>query len=1350
MKCLQTVTFCFALLTSGIRAAAPRPEYSPTFYAPCETVVTPHTSWAKPLAGGPLKVLFLTHRKAMREIIELAERLDMTYTVFAQEASTKFGETGQGVDASWRLIKGNSAAELAADLRRKLEAAYDLIVIGNIDWDTLPIDCRYQILLKVKNGTGLAGRIHGGMDDYLSRILKTTDFAWHSYTWTGKTQNIPDYFGIGEFNYAVDYTQGCESATSVRVTCTRAVKGSRESPRGGFMPPKLPPLEPDTEYVFSVWSRTEGMPPGGASVSLHPQGGLTLPVGETWIRSEKTFRTNDQKLGIGVYLLAYQPGTVWFDNVSLTKKGETGNLLPNPGFEYPGPAPEALAEGIPFQSLPAFAGNADKAGFLRSAFAVTAFGRGRIGMVGYTVPDTQMLTPGAVGDVWDCRQDYDYYLAAAAKLMLWAARRDLPTRFPGETRFEIERGAASGFRLPVSAPGSGTLAVTVRNRTGRIFAETRMDLASAADSADLSRAIGELPRGPAFIDLRALDREGRVTGFGSLGVSVTSPDGIAGLHLEATALASGAPLAGTVEFDGQPRGTLELRAVDYNERVVARAALPVTGASVPFSLALPEALSLCGRLEVDLQTGDGLLDTATTRYTIVDRHPDPENVQFIMWQSYGNDFLSPLIAEQFTRCGVDAQYGGKGRAQSGPRANQWWLPYATRFVDTKTDWYQARKTREQGDLVRSPCLTDPNYRQKVREDLLRTAQAAREVGTGDLTLGDENHFVAGRWDLCFSDTCVADFREWAERNYGSLAVLNASWGAEFADWREVRPKTLEECRKDGNFVPWVDHRLHMESVWAGIHAFSRDVIQEVIPDARVGYEGSDVSIGTWHAADFWKLSRAMNLNNIYYRNFVSQAWADFALPGTLLGAGWFGGYASNRNDVYMRYFPWRAVFKGGNSLWVWAGYGHAGAVMSFDTSLYPFFQTACDEVAELKRGPAKLLITAERCHDGVALLYSAASIHVAETIPGAPRPEDVLNSWVRLLNDMGIASRIVSYAQLGAGEVHNDEFRVLILPCAWGMSAAECTAVTAFADHGGAVLADLMPGLTDDHGRPYAVPPLASLFGAVRQGNFVRKTARLGGVEGTGDAALDGTGLRSGKAMLLNLSLDGYARLPKSGDCDFPGWDEGAVYRDLLGNILAEAGVAPSVTLSPSLPRVEISRFRRDECEYVAILQALPREALQYTLKTVPLPVAETVTVRLPYEGCVYDVRAGKYLGRRDVIRTELIPGLARLYAILPGKVTGVRLQAPRQIVAGQAVRIGVSVECRGRPCDRVVHLEVKDPDGNIRPHYSRTLLAEAGEIETAIPFAFNDPAGKWRVSVRDVATGECETRTIRLIPGSR
>ncbi|MFN7994122.1 MAG: beta-galactosidase [Bryobacteraceae bacterium] len=60
-----------------------------------------------------------------------------------------------------------------------------------------------------------------------------------------------------------------------------------------------------------------------------------------------------------------------------------------------------------------------------------------------------------------------------------------------------------------------------------------------------------------------------------------------------------------------------------------------------------------------------------------------------------------------------------------------------------------------------------------------------------------------------------------------------------------------------------------------------------------------------------------------------------------------------------------------------------------------------------------------------------------------------------------------------------------------------------------------------------------------------------------------------------------------------------------------------------------------------------------------------------------------------------------------------------------------------GAPVDlSVVHVEVFDPTGNLSRHYSGNITLRDGQAGYQIPFALSDPAGAWRVRVRDVISG--------------
>ncbi len=170
---------CIALVVLfsavGIAVGGParkRTQYDPSFYAPSDKVVTPHIPWAKPYAQGKVKVLIICPRDAMREVVELSQRLSIEYAAVFTEGRSKLGESGLGVDASWKAIAGNAEEEIADDLRSKLRDSYDAIIIGHLDWSILPIDARYEILRAVKAGTGMLLVGVGKPDSYLPEVLK--------------------------------------------------------------------------------------------------------------------------------------------------------------------------------------------------------------------------------------------------------------------------------------------------------------------------------------------------------------------------------------------------------------------------------------------------------------------------------------------------------------------------------------------------------------------------------------------------------------------------------------------------------------------------------------------------------------------------------------------------------------------------------------------------------------------------------------------------------------------------------------------------------------------------------------------------------------------------------------------------------------------------------------------------------------------------------------------------------------------------------------------------------------------------------------------------------------------------
>ena len=112
---------------------------------------TPHIPWAKPYAGGKVKAFFIAPYTAAREIAELAQRLDLD--VYGE---TTFSESILGgTDRYTSRVEGTSPKEKERALRRKLAERYDVIVLANFPYNSLPLEIQYLIAKQVTEGSGL-------------------------------------------------------------------------------------------------------------------------------------------------------------------------------------------------------------------------------------------------------------------------------------------------------------------------------------------------------------------------------------------------------------------------------------------------------------------------------------------------------------------------------------------------------------------------------------------------------------------------------------------------------------------------------------------------------------------------------------------------------------------------------------------------------------------------------------------------------------------------------------------------------------------------------------------------------------------------------------------------------------------------------------------------------------------------------------------------------------------------------------------------------------------------------------------------------------------------------------------
>ncbi len=116
---------------------------------------SPHVPWAIPLAGGPVDALVIAPRNTLRDVVELAQRIELGYVAVPIWASDSLqGPSGDS--------QGIPEEDASAALAEALQGRHDVIIAGNFRWDILPEEARKVLLEHVASGTGLVLARFGG------------------------------------------------------------------------------------------------------------------------------------------------------------------------------------------------------------------------------------------------------------------------------------------------------------------------------------------------------------------------------------------------------------------------------------------------------------------------------------------------------------------------------------------------------------------------------------------------------------------------------------------------------------------------------------------------------------------------------------------------------------------------------------------------------------------------------------------------------------------------------------------------------------------------------------------------------------------------------------------------------------------------------------------------------------------------------------------------------------------------------------------------------------------------------------------------------------------------------------
>lgn len=992
--------------------------------------------------------------------------------------------------------------------------------------------------------------------------------------------------------------------------------------------------------------------------------------------------------------------------------------------------------------------------------AVRQVGRGRVVAAAW---EQRGLIP-VVENQWAVSAGWrywEYMYSLLARMVVWAGQKEPRT---GVRSVSVDDPAATArVRVWLDAPAS----VEIQFRDE--YWEPEQPPARQAGSL-VEATLPTFPRGRThFVDVIARDpQSGKILDWGTCTYRTEPPTEIVEIRFAQDRFRLGDEVAGEFQLRGATRGGLSLHAGFYDNygRLLAerQQALGPGARAVPFSFPSRDVLTRLAWVEGRIFESGRERQRKRREIFIVQprRWEDFDVVMYLfgtdpapgLWPPIERRLREmqvttlssyPLELSKHANFGVQAQTRISGQESPDGEARKPYLEQKRRWAETRDKKY----------LARLYCLNDPAYRKRQEQEIDKLVAPWAPLSPISYYIYEEPSLTCytDAMDLCFSTYCLTRMREWLKKEYGSLEALNRQWGSAFRRWDDVVPDTTEEAQQRGNYSAWADHRTFMEETYADNYAYVRRLLRRHDPEGLVLLSGTQESV-PHNGCDYSRLNYVVDHLNPYTGGNQLEFLQSFN-PGLRMSVG--TGYGVHgRRTLYNLY---NGLFHGFT----------AGSYIFWQYSIlnpdYRFSESAESIRAALEEirdgGVARLLRTAERANDGIAIHYSFPSIHGAWIVDGhTTGPEEGIgkgagptfrkfeanrDGWVNLLKDLGFGFDFVSRQQIEAGELEKRRFRALVLPFSVALTDREVEAIRQFVEGGGALIADGQAGVMDGHARWLERGSLDGLFG-IEQARPARRQelasaspeAEVRPREGKALAQIGSApavitrSVGAGRAVYLNFFLASYVEDRREGR-------EGK-WRELAGAAMRFAGLEPSyrVLTAEGRPLRDflLASYRKGPMRFVGLLK-----------NDGPEVATERFRIELPGRWHIYDVRQKRYLGASVSVQDTIRTAEPKLYALLAEPVRHVRILGPRTARRGETPRWRILLQA-GRGFDSVVRFRVYRPDGTLAREYSENLETRGGAAEAGFHVAVNDPPGRWRVTATEAATGARAFLTLAVTEG--
>lgn len=931
-------------------------------------------------------------------------------------------------------------------------------------------------------------------------------------------------------------------------------------------------------------------------------------------------------------------------------------------------------------------------------------GKGRQALIQYSTQTPigfGALTP-ELPFSWENLAKYEYWSAFVGRTILWAVGHDV--------RGGVSSVLLDGAHLPVGTTGwqpalkldsieqGVEWAAAIRRMSDghRIPASTQTSQMEKTWRVDV-----ELPwlrAGDYMIELRAGD--GKTSrGFACVPFSVVADISV-DVALSSTFVEKGDRLHiwGTIQGERSEQDTLAFRAIDSNGRILwQKKGSPDSGGNAEVEVAAAAHWPLWVRIEaLCVRAGR---EVAVGAADVKVPHRNREGFTMVMWDS-ADDVLGYYANQSLREAGFNICL--KTHAPPNTIAAHGWaqLPYTTHIQDTY----------DRDGRMEPFSWNDEEAVSKHIQEIVNRYRPSSEHGVFAYSLGDEGTTLGASTDP--SDMRV--FREWLADEYGGdIAGLNTSWGSAYASFDEVdllgydtyEGETLalqDGVLKQGLTARWFDRQAFARHNFLELAGRFGSAFKEMDPKAITGFEGS---------GGFSDDVEGIVTTNGFFNPYPGPA--DEVLRSLVAPdypRSYWIGY--RKGDVPIVGHAMRMVSNGSTALFWWRwddSIPRFNGYIGPDFDLHPTTRMLTEALRPIRFGVGAWYMGAERQHDGIAILHSVAAALAPRAMGAKPDRsgkyrscEDAHRGLQAALEDLGLQYDYVTEKRIINGILDSENFKVLWLPHTHALNPNAVDVIKAFAERGGVVIADTMPGRFDHHLAPRPKPDLAELFSG-----------------------------ESGRLFDHDL-----ARYERRYDEETDGRDEpwGAQCRDELKALLTDVGIECPVRIEgadgPLPPRIEMVRWTRGDIELVGVFRypAVFRDRPEW-------PPSERVRLSWENPRTAYILREEASPGADLVTEVELtVPvGRARFVILSPDRLNPVQLAVSRSVKQGNSVSARIKT---GSPSARPVWLQGWIQDGTEALWIRKALVVEGGKAVIDLPVAYNDQPGTWKLRATDWFTG--------------